>query len=329
MDEIFKMKIILKQTIFLLWLTLNITCFAGKNEFNLDTIIAVVNDSVITQSELNQSLSMAKKQMQHAHIPIPPSEALRKQVLDQLINKKLQFQLVKQLGIKVTNSEIDKTIASIAKDNKMPVRELYRHVSEQGMTIHEYRKELEEQLTLQKVQQHAIGNKLSITPDEVTTFMQSKKWQAFNSKEYHLEDILIALPEKPTEKDMTEAKQRAESLIAKIRLNKLNFHQAAEEESKENHDLQGGDLGWRKLSEVPSAFTDHLVNMQQNDIAGPIQTPNGFHIVHLAGERKISKLHAKDERKQVEQLLFQRKAEEAVQTWLTKLRAEAFVKIET
>lgn len=322
------MKKFIKYTSIILSLLLSSTLYAAKNAQPLDSIVAIVNDGVVTSSELKQSMQLMTKQMQGAHVPIPPQQVMRKQALDQLINKKLQFQLAQQMGIKISPAEVDKTISSIAKDNKMPVSELYKHIAEQGLTVAQYRQEITDQLTIQKVQQHSIGNKISISPEEVTAFMQSKKWQAFSTKEYHLEDLLIPLPDKPSTQDMAEARKKADSLSLKIHSGKMNFHEAAASEQGDKNPVQEGDLGWRKLPEIPTAFSDRILNMSTNEVSRPIQTPNGYHIVRLVGVRSIGKTHAADERRQVEQLIFQRKAEETLQTWMTKLRGEAFIKIE-
>jgi peptidyl-prolyl cis-trans isomerase SurA len=306
-------------------LSMSISANATNKTESLDRIVAVVNDSVITQSELNQLLVSAKRQLQASNVSLPPSDQLRKQVLDQLINKKIQLQLAEQMGVHVSDEEVGKVVSGIAADNKLSVNELYQKVAEQGVNKENYLKDIHEQLTIQKVQQQAVGPKLSISPEEVTNFMHSKSWQASTSKEYHLEDILIALPEAPTSQDVTAARKRADEVLIKIR-GGMSFSQAAVAESGENSALQGGDLGWRKLPEIPAAFANQLVNMKANELLGPVQTPNGFHIVRLAGIRSAgTKSNPDMERKQVEQLIYQRKLEEALQGWLTKLRGEAFI----
>lgn len=298
---------------------------AGKNAEQLDRIVAVVNDAVITQSELTQMQHTIKKQLESNNVSLPPQEAFRKQVLDQMVNKKLQMQLAEQMGVNISDADVEKAIGMVAAGNKVSVSELLQKVVATGLSLKEYRKQIREELMLQQVQQHAVGSKLNITPQEVDDFMHSKSWHAYNSSEYHLEDILIALTETPTPQEVATAKKRAETLLAKIR-GGLNFSQAAVAESGEHSALQGGDLGWRKLPEIPSAFANELIHMKANEILGPIQTPNGFHILRLAGIRNIAgHASAAQEREQVQQLIYQRKMEEGLQSWITKIRSEAFI----
>lgn len=299
----------------------------AKNTTSLDGIVAIVNDSVITQSELNQTMNGIKKQLRASNVSAPEPKIFRKQVLDQLILKKLQSQVAEAMGIKVTDEDVNKAIKMIADNNKLSVNELYEKLAEQDIKRSEYEKEIREQLLLQKVQQQAIASKINITPQEVDDFMRSKSWQAFNNKEYHLEDILITLPETPSPSDVQDAKKQAEALLNKIQ-NGLSFKEAAVASSGEKNALQGGDLGWKKLPEIPAIFANDLIHMKTNQLLGPVQTPNGFHIVRLAGIRNTeSHLTTAQQHQQVQQLIFQRKIEENLQSWTTKLRSEAFINI--
>lgn len=301
--------------------------FATPKTESLDRIVAVINDKVITESELNEAISAVKKQLKSSNVSFPTPTALHKQVLDQLINKKLQMELAEHAGISVSDNDVDKAIHTIATNNKLSVNEVYKKIAEQGLTVKDYRKEIHEELLLEQIQQQAVGAKLNITPQEINDFMRSKTWQAFNTKEYHLEDILIALPEAPSPEDLTAAKKHANEVLAKIR-GGMSFTEAAASESGEKNALQGGDLGWRKLPEIPTIFADELIHMKKNDLMGPVQTPNGFHIVHLVDIRNVNnKMDPTAERHQVEQLIFQRKLEEALQSWITKLRSEAYINL--
>lgn len=291
----------------------------------LDRIIAVINDAVITQSELNDMLETIKKQMTASNVPIPTNDILHKQVLDQLINKKLQLQLAERMGIQVTEIEIDKAIQTIASNNKITVKELYEKIGEQGLSTHQYHKEIHDQIIIQQVQQQAVASKINISPQEVQDFLRSKAWLAFNTKEYHLEDILVALPENPSPQDVAAAKKHAEEILKKLQSG-IKFNEVAAAESSETNALQGGDLGWRKLPEIPSAFSNELLHMKTNELLGPVQTPNGFHIVKLSGIRSLAtKTNHAQQTAQIQELIFQRKLEEGLQSWMTKIRSEAYI----
>jgi peptidyl-prolyl cis-trans isomerase SurA len=297
-----------------------------SNGVSLDKIVVVLNNSVITQSELDDAMNKANNQIAATHAAAPAPDILRKQVLDQLINRKLQLDLAEQLNIQVSETDVDKAVNIIASRNHITSDELYTSVANQGVNRSDYRKELHDEITIQKIQQEAVASKLIISPQEVDDFMRSAAWLSHNTKEYHLEDILITLPENPSTEDLVSAKKRADALLTKLHQG-VNFREAAMSESGDSKALQGGDLGWRKLPEIPSAFASPLLQAKNDDIVGPIQTANGFHIIHVAGIRKSTdaKVTAATQHQQVQQLLFQRKFEEALQSWTTKIRSEAFI----
>jgi peptidyl-prolyl cis-trans isomerase SurA len=303
--------------------------FAATSPNALDNIVATVNDAVITQSELKHEVSTVKKQIAGNNMPLPPENALHKQVLDQLINRKLQLQLATQSNLSVTETDIDHAITQIAKLNQIPAADIYKKVGAQGMSKEDYRKELHDEILLQKIQQQEVGSKIAISPHEIDNFMHSNSLSAFGNKEYHLEDILIALPDEPTSDQITQAKHRAESILTRIQ-HGINFRQAAMSESTNAHALQGGDLGWRKIPEIPTIFAEQVVHAKLNDIIGPIKAPNGFHLIHLAAVRDAANAAHETkvgQRQHIQQLIFQRKLEEGLQAWITKLRSAAYITI--
>lgn len=300
--------------------------FAASSAQSLDQMVAVVNDDLITRSELDRAMTAAKAQVsQAANGPMPSDKALEKQVLQQLINKKLQLQVATQAGIKISNEEVDQAIQSIASQNSVTVEELYSHLEKTGMATASYRNEIRDQITLQKLQQHEIAGKVTVTPEEVNAFMKSNSFRINGTNEYHLQDILIPTSDMPTPAEIAAARTRAESVMQKLR-GGADFSALAKTESRGETALQGGDLGWRKLPEIPSAFSDEVTNMKKHDLAGPIQTPNGFHILYLTDLRKLDESNKTlADRKTVESMLLQQKFETAVQNYVSKLRSQAFI----
>lgn len=300
------------------------TVVSFAHEEPLDKTVAVVNDDIITQSELNAAIASAKMQIASEQMAAPSDTVLHKQVLDQLINKKLQLQAAHQAGLDVSSTELESAITSIASRNHLTTGQLYKKLGEEGMNVADYRTELHDQLLIQKLQQQEVAGKIAVTPQEITAFIHSSVFQANATREYHLEDILIPTGDDPSPATLTTAKAKAMTVLKSIRSG-VDFKKAALAESGDNHALQGGDLGWRPLAEVPSAFASKVLTMNKNDVIGPIQTPNGFHIVRLADVRTDGPAGAVPDRKTVENMLLQQKFEQAVQNWVMKLRSQAFI----
>ena len=292
---------------------------------SLDRIVVTVNDAPIMQSELNESIASAKMQMSANHVPLPKADVLNKQVLEQMINRKLQLDAAEQAGIKATDADVEKAIQHIASSNHISVKELLNKISEEGMKVAEYKKQLLEEITIQQAAQMEIGSHIVITPEEVNEFMHSPAWVNYHNKEYHLEDILVTLPENPSPEDVATARKQAGTILNKLH-HGAEFEIAAVEDSATAGSLQGGDLGWRQLAQIPPAFSDQLIHLKVNEIMGPIATPNGFHLIKLSGIRSIKQTkNAVDEHQEVQQLLYQRKMEEGMQSWVTRLRSAAFI----
>jgi peptidyl-prolyl cis-trans isomerase SurA len=297
----------------------------ARNAESLDRIVAVINDTPITQSELTEAMNNIKRQMHASGGSVLPESILRKQVLEQIINRKLQLEIAGQAGLKITDEQLTKAIGGIASQNKISTKELMSKVVSSGMSETEYRKEIREEMLIQEVEQSQVGSHITITPQEVDDFMRSAAWKASNNKEYHLEDILIAMPEAPSPQDIAQGKKKAELVIDKLHRG-MSFKQVAMEDSGSSGALQGGDLGWRKLPQIPPAFSEPLIHMKANDVVGPVLTPNGYHIVRLVAVRDVeTHTDAATQHKQVEQLIYQRRFEEDLQSWLTRLRSEAFI----
>lgn len=305
--------------------TLSYHCsFAKEAEQKLDQIIAVVNDDVITESELNRAMNTARIQLDEGELNATAEKNLQKKLLDQIINRKLQLQLAQQNGVKVSDEDVDNTILKIAEQNNVSVEALYHQLNKEGMTTEHYRNEMRDQIILRKLQQQEVVNRLNVSPQEVEAFIHSKAWQNNESKEYRISDILIPLPEAPSSDDLSTAKTRAEAIMGKLNEGH-DFHEIIQSELAKKHTLQNDDLGWRKLPEIPSAFAEHVAHMKAKEIAGPIQTPNGLHIIRVAAMRSLASEKSPPNRKKVEDLLLERKFEEAVQVWMSRLRSQAYI----
>jgi peptidyl-prolyl cis-trans isomerase SurA len=303
-------------------LLLNFAIATTVHAAPLDQIVAVVNDDVVTQSEVNQGLTLAKIQYTQTHQPMPSKEALQKQVTDQLINKKLQLQIAKQAGIKVTDGDVDQIVKNVAAQNNVSVSALYQRIGQEGMSTANYRKELQEQLTIQRVQQQEVGGRLTVTPEEINQALKSVPAAASSGPSlYHLEDILIAIDDDASSQQIADARTKAQAILTQLQQNGYKSDLI-----KKSNDYQYTDLGWMQLNDMPSAFLEEVKGMNQNSVAGPIQTGNGFHILHLAQVKSPANEGAgESSRKQVEARLLQQKFMDGAEQWVAKMRSQAYI----
>lgn len=250
----------------------------------LDKIIAIVNEGVITESELTQQIDLVKQQLRQSNIPLPPMAVLRKQVLQHLIDVNIQLQLAKQVNLTVSNNELNKAVEDIATRNNMTVQQLHQEIQSQGLDYAQYRENIRREMTLSRLQQEAVGNRVVITDEQVDNYLKTFQDQIKANQEFHVRSILIPLPESPTPDNITQAETKAQDLLKQIQAG-TDFSQIAVAESGDQSALQGGDLGWRKLAALPATFAQRVITMTPGDIAGPIRTGNGFHLIKLEAQR--------------------------------------------
>lgn len=288
----------------------------------LDKIVVIVNDSVITQSEINQAKDMAKQQLEHSNTPLPSDRELTNQVINSLIYRNIQRQMVKNAGIKVSEAELNAAISKIASDNRMSLAQLKQAVQGSGLNYADYRQNIREQIAFSRLQQQEVGRDINVTNQEITEFLDDYKNVKHHNAEYHVEDIFVPLSDSPSTLEIERAKEKADDLTKRAKKG-ANFKQLAAGQSAGQAALKGGDLGWKKLAEMPTIFADQVRNMKIDQISGPLRAPNGFHIIKLTGIRSSLQQSTRD---QIRELIFRRKFEEKLQTWLQQVRAGAYVK---
>lgn len=245
----------------------------------LDRVVAVVNDGVITASELNSQVNLLRQQIIAKKMQVPPDSTLRKQVLQHLIDVDLELQLAKQNDITVDNTELNDAIAKIAANNKLSLSELREAVSQQGLSWEAYRENLRKEILIGRVQQKAVGKDVTVSPQQVEDYLKTSLHQDKTQLTYHLQNIVIPLPEEPTPEQLKRAQQKVAELLIKIKKGENFTHLAAE--SSDEFVLEGGDLGERHLAELPEIFANEVVKMKTGQVSGPLRTGNGLQLIKL------------------------------------------------
>jgi peptidyl-prolyl cis-trans isomerase SurA len=250
----------------------------------LDKVIAVVDKSVIMQSELDERLFQVVNNARANNLALPDVEALRKQVLDHLISEHLQLQTAKRVGFQVTDEQVNQSIEQIRRSNQLSPQQFAAQLEQDGLTMADLREKLRRDITIQQIQQGMVQQRIHISPLEIDNFLKSADAQFWISPEYHLGHILFSLSQSASAEDVEAAKQKAEDVVKKIRAG-ANFAELAIAESDGPAALNGGDLGWRKTSDLPSLFAELLPPLQPGDVSEPARSPAGFHILKVYDKR--------------------------------------------
>ena len=256
----------------------------------IDRIMVVVNDEIITQSELKVRLDEIKKRIASQKIEAPPENVLKKQVLERLILERLQLQVAKQMGLEASNDKVDTALQNIAAQNRMSLPELYKTMAKDGLSEAALREQIRQQIIIQQLVEREIGNRISVSESEMENFRANNE-NRDGGTEYNISHILISVPESATPEILQQTRQRAEALLQILR-NGAAFDQAAIANSQGQNALEGGSLGWKKTGELPALFVSALKTMQPGEVSDLLRSPSGFHLLKLIDKRGGKKTQA-------------------------------------
>ncbi len=251
---------------------------------NIDRIVVIVNDDVITASELANRLTETKKQLALENIKIPPDDILRKQLLDRMVLERLELQLATQTGIRVSDADVDRAFETLARRNKLSVEDFSKAMTLNGMDVNAFRAQLRDQIAIQQLLEREINNRVTVSDSEVNNFLENRNNLADMGVAYNLSHILIGIPESASPEAIQAAKKRAEDIYRQLKQG-ADFGQTAVSYSQGSDALKGGNLGWKKSGELPELFLSALKSMSPGDISEVLRGPNGFHILKLIDKR--------------------------------------------
>jgi len=246
----------------------------------LDRIVAVVNDDVVLQSEFENELAEIRAKLEQLGATGIPDEEVRKQALERLILRKLQLQEAERLGITADDQTLQQALLAIARRNGLTPAEMEEAMKAEGISPEAFRAQLREEITLQRLRNREVINRIQVTKAEVDNYLANQAQQGDNSVSYRIRHILIATPEGASSEEIAQARRKAEEIVAHLRQGE-DFATLASRYSQGQQALKGGDLGWLPAGQVPTLFAQEVLDMNKGDIRGPLQASSGFHIIKL------------------------------------------------
>ncbi|MCD6046332.1 MAG: molecular chaperone SurA [Gammaproteobacteria bacterium] len=279
--------------VFAIGLTLTPRTMQAAKPASLDTVVAVVGDDVITQSELDKEVEYIKIQLKRNNTPLPTNAELDSQVLERMIDQKLELQMAAKMNISIDDAALDQTIANITAKNQMNIDALKQTLRNDNINYDFYRNQVREQLIIQQLLQREVAPRVYISKQDVDNILNSKGYQQAHEAqavEYNIEDILIALPDEPSSEELAAANKKAADIIRQLKAG-ANFNQLAAAQSNGDEALQGGALGWRTPEQLPQVFVQAVQGLNQGDVSAPLRTGNGIHVLRLVGVKSNDQKH--------------------------------------
>lgn len=279
-----------------------------KNAYSkiLDQAIVIIENDVITQNEFQKKINFVIAQYKINNQPLPNDiEAFRKQILDHMISARLQINYANKQGLEIQEWMIDKTMENLAQRSGFSLSEYRQDLINKKLDYNTYRNVIKEELITREVQRRIVAEKIRISNKEIEEFIKHKSHVFKENNQYKISNILISLPESPSINEKMKAKKKIDMIKEKFKKGET-FSSLAKNYSDSGNAMNGGDLGWRKLSEVPKIFVNEVENLQKGNISKTIETVNGYYICYLEDKKEV--INSKIQEKKARHILIKKNA---------------------
>ncbi|HEY0768186.1 MAG TPA: peptidylprolyl isomerase [Steroidobacteraceae bacterium] len=266
---------------------------ATKGEL-LDRVAAIVNDGVVLNSELEAQVEVVSERLRQQKLELPPQNVLRQQVLERLVLQEIQMQRANRAGVKVPDETVNAALQDVAKRNGLTLSQLPDALAKQGEGYAAYREDLRKEITLSLLRQRDVLQHISVTPHEIDQFLEKQAKTPSEGNEYNVSHILIAVAQEASPAQLEQAAKRAAEVYQRAKGGE-DFAKLAVAYSNSQTALEGGALGWRKGSELPTFLTDVVGRLKPGEVSEPLRTPTGYHIIRLNEVRGASQKAVEDQ----------------------------------
>lgn len=250
----------------------------------LDRIVAIVDNDVIMQSQLDQRLREVEQTIEKRGAEMPPRDVMQQQVLERLITENLQLQIGERSGIRISDEELNQAMATIAQRNNMSLDQFRAALERDGLSLDTAREQIRREMVISRVRQRRIGERIQVSKQEVENFLASDLGKMQLSEEYRLANILIPVPESADSAAIQAAEKIARDTYEQLQ-NGADFAKLAVSRSASENALEGGDMGWRKAAQLPPPFDSEVSTMNVGDFTQPVRTPPGFILLKVLDKR--------------------------------------------
>ncbi|MGH8135615.1 MAG: peptidylprolyl isomerase, partial [Steroidobacteraceae bacterium] len=253
----------------------------------LDRVVAIVNEGVVLQSQLDAQLALIRDRLRDEKSQSPPADVLRQQVLERLVLQEIQAQRAQRLGVRVSDEILNEALRDVARRNGLPFENMPMALAAQGVDYAAYRDDMRREISISMLRQRDVIPHIYVSPRELDQALQRQSQQVDENAEFDVSHILLSLPESATADQMELVEKLAVEIHDRASAGD-DFGQLALTYSQAQSALERGKLGWRRLNQLPQFIADLVSSMKPGEVAQPVRTPTGFHIVRLDETRGAS-----------------------------------------
>lgn len=252
----------------------------------LDSVVAIVDEDIILSSEVRDRVQQVKTSATQRGMELPDDETLVQETLDRLILESIQLQLADRYGIRIPDAQLDQAMARIASQNRLTLEQFRDALTQSGQSYLQMRESLRDELAIQRVQQGSVMRDINITEREIDNFMATEEGEAMIEPEYRVVQALVSVSRSDSKDERAAKEDFVDGVLANV-LAGADFSEAVS--VIEPYSFRGGDLGWRKLRDIPSMFSEIVPSLKPGQ-TGKVESSSGLHLVHLAEARGIERL---------------------------------------
>ena len=268
------------NTIAGLLITFGLSSTTNAAVTELDKVAVIVEDDIIMESEVRNRFDYAAKELVKRKAGLPPEEVLLREVVEQMIVESIQLQMGRRAGVLIDDNRLNQAMLRIAQQNNLSLEQFKAALEADGLSYEQTREQIRREMITSRVREGSVGSRIQITDHEVNNYLSSEEGKARMEADVRLGHILIPAPDNANDEAMKEVADHAQEMHDELMAG-ADFQQMADKMGGKN----GGDMGWRKASQLPSLFTEHAQNMHVGDIAKPIAASNGYHLIKLLDKR--------------------------------------------
>ena len=250
----------------------------------IDRVIAVVDSGVIMESELNLRVQDIIGRLRSEGTELPPKELLEEQVLERLIIEEIQLQIGDSAGVKISDAELNRALSMLASQNSMNLEQFKESLDANNSSYSKLRDSVRKELIIQRVQRGKVGANIEVSEQEIENFLNSEEGRSKLAEQYNVQQILLSLNSEAPESKVNSTKEKGADIIRRYNEGE-SFEKLAATYSSDQNALEGGSLGWRKATELPTLFSDVVTKMKVGEASELIRSGAGFHIIRLAEKR--------------------------------------------
>ena len=250
----------------------------------IDRIIAIVDEDVVMQSELESQIRRVREQLRQQGAALPPTSVLERQIMDRLVLQKIQLQKASESGVEVPEERLEAAIKDIADKNKLSIDQFKEILLSDGYQFTEFREQIRDEILIASLRRQEVDRRVQVSENEIINFISNEFSQGASEMEFRISHILISIPDGATNDEQEEARRRADSTVQQLR-DGANFGDLAIAVSDGQNALEKGDLGWRRAEQIPTLFSAAVRDMEISDTSELITSPSGHHIIQLTERR--------------------------------------------